>query len=117
MGRSTANESVGGSQTTAFNGTQNESLREELSALAADVEDLIKRAAHLSDDEVSRLKARAREQMAAARDRVDEAAQAMRHRGREAARATDHYVRERPWNAVAIAAGTALVAGWLLRRR
>jgi ElaB/YqjD/DUF883 family membrane-anchored ribosome-binding protein len=37
--------------------------------------------------------------------------------GREAAQSTDKFVREKPWQAVGIAAAIGLVAGLLIRRR
>ncbi|MCB1624000.1 MAG: DUF883 family protein [Pseudomonadales bacterium] len=81
-------------------------IRGELEALLADVQELMQRAGHLTDAEVTELKQRAQEKIASARQSV----------GRGVDAASD-YVERRPWNAVAIAAGLGLLLGLVIGRR
>ncbi|MEN3290978.1 MAG: hypothetical protein V7642_231 [Burkholderiales bacterium] len=92
-------------------------MRSELSNLKNDLDALISRAPGLSDDELSQAHARLMAQFSsmryAAKGLASEASRQL-NRGVET---TTEYVKDRPMQSVAVAVGTGLLLGMLLRRR
>jgi ElaB/YqjD/DUF883 family membrane-anchored ribosome-binding protein len=64
--------------------------------------------------DASVLREQLRRRIGAARARLDGAHNTMRARAANAVAGADDYVRENPWETVAIVGGLALVTGWLL---
>lgn len=93
------------------------SLRSELSSLKSDLDALVNRAPSLSDDELSQAHARLMAQFSslryAAKGIASEASRQL-NRGVET---TTEYVKDRPIQAVAVAAGAGLLLGMLFKRR
>jgi ElaB/YqjD/DUF883 family membrane-anchored ribosome-binding protein len=81
------------------------------------VEDLIKASTSLTGDDLARAKANLSARVAAARAFVEEMPGAISDRTRNTVKVADGYARERPWQAIGIAAAVGLLIGVLLGRR
>ena len=95
----------------ARNGETRDFAGHELRAFLADVEELVKRVANISDAEVARVRVKVANGLNDARRAATDAAANLRERARVAMDATDEYVRGRPWAAIGIAAALGLVIG------
>lgn len=85
--------------------------------LVADVEDLVKKVAHVDDEEIAEIRSKVEDTLAKAKTTADEGISAVRGRAEEASEATDVYVRENPWAAIGIAAAIGIVIGFVAGRR
>lgn len=83
-----------------------EKLMQDLKAVVADTEDLIKATASQTGEHVEKVRARAEQSLRAARAGLQSAGVQI-----------DRQVREHPWTAVGVAAGLGLVLGILLARK
>jgi len=92
-------------------------LAEDLKALIADAEELLKATAGAAGERISAARARAEETLRAAKSKLAEAQDDVVGHAREAAKVTDDYVREHPWGAVGIAAAAGLLVGLLISPR
>lgn len=92
-------------------------LSSEFHDLVADVEDLVKKVANVSDAEVARVRARVEKTLAAAKTAATESASRARTYAREASTATDEYVHESPWTAISLAAAVGVLIGFIAARR
>ena len=88
----------------------------EISRLIADVQDLLGRMVHVADPEIARLRARVESTLANLRKAASERAGEVRRQAKAAILSGDDYVRERPWQAVGIAAVAGLVVGVLVAK-
>ena len=93
-----------------------DTLKEDVRTLTTDMEQLLKATASQTGQQIAQVRARAEESIRAARIRLAEAQESALVRTRAAAKATDDYVRENPWQTLAIAAAAALLLGFLLAR-
>ena len=84
----------------------NRNLMDDLRAVIADAEELLRATADQAGPRVQEARARAEESLRSARERLE-----------GAGRQLDAQVREHPWAAVGIAAGFGLVIGILLSRK
>lgn len=89
----------------------------EVGRLIADVEDLVKKVAHVTDAEIARVRDKVAKTLVATRESVQQGAVRVRESGRKVANVTDTYVHERPWTALGIAAAVGLLVGVLSARR
>lgn len=92
-------------------------LMEDLSAVVADAEELLKATASQTGERITAARARAEETMKAAKVRLAEAQDAMLDKAKYAAKETDAYVHENPWKAAGIAAAVGVLIGALISRR
>ena len=81
-------------------------LMDELRAVIADAEELLRATADQAGPKVQEVRARAEESLRNAREHLQGAGKQL-----------DSQVREHPWAAVGIAAGIGLIAGILLSRK
>jgi len=81
-------------------------LMDDLRALIADAEELLRATADQAGPRVQEARARAEESLRSARERLQGAGKQL-----------DAQVREHPWAAVGVAAGIGLIAGILLSRK
>jgi ElaB/YqjD/DUF883 family membrane-anchored ribosome-binding protein len=93
------------------------SAREEFNKLAADVEDLVRKLAHVTDGDIARVRQRVEEKLASTRRVVEQGAARARAGGRQIAESADGYVHEKPWTALGIAAAVGLLIGVLSSSR
>ena len=96
----------------------------EIKSLIADVEDLMARIADLKDADVVRVRSKVQRAVDATKQSLADGAEAIRQRAQDVAKhaqdvasTADDYVRERPWQAVGIAALVGAVVGILATRR
>ena len=88
-------------------------LVEDLKAVVADAEELLKASASHTGERIAAARAKAEESLKAAKARLDEQEGAVMAKTRAAA---EDYVRANPWKAVGIAAGAAFVLCLLATR-
>ena len=92
------------------------SLRSELASLKSDLDALVNRAPNLSDEELAQAHARMMQQFSslrfAAKGIADQASRQL-NRGMES---TTEYVKDKPMQSLAVAAGAGLLLGLLFRR-
>jgi len=93
-----------------------EKLMEDLRAVVADAEELVKATANQTGERIAAARAKAEESLKAAKVRLAEQEGAVMAKTRAAAKATEDYVRANPWKAVGIAAGAGFVLCLLATR-
>ncbi len=91
-------------------------LVEDLKAVVADAEELLKATANQTGERITAARAKAEESLKAAKARLAEQEGAVMAKTRAAAKATEDYVRANPWKAVGIAAGAGFVLCLLATR-
>jgi ElaB/YqjD/DUF883 family membrane-anchored ribosome-binding protein len=96
-----------------------DSLLEDLQAVIADAESLLRATAHQAGEKVHEARAQAEESILAARKRLGQLKKTALKRGGELVEETDDYVHENPWRVIGMAAGAGLLVGLLcsLNRR
>jgi ElaB/YqjD/DUF883 family membrane-anchored ribosome-binding protein len=94
-----------------------EKLMQDLKLVVQDVEELLKATASQTGEKIAAARARAEESLRGAQRHLFEAGDEAAARARAGADAADEYVRDNPWQAVAIAAGVAFIIGLLVGRR
>jgi ElaB/YqjD/DUF883 family membrane-anchored ribosome-binding protein len=89
----------------------------EIKSLIADVEDLMARIADLKDADVVRVRGKVQRAVDATKQSLADGAEVIRQRAQDVASTADDYVRDRPWQAIGIAALVGAVVGILATRR
>jgi len=92
-------------------------LMEDLRAVVADAEELLKATADQTGERIAAARGKAEESLKAARARLDEQETALMVKTKAVAKATEDYVKDNPWTSVGIAAAAGLVLGILAKRR
>jgi len=90
---------------------------EEWKNLVADVEDLVKKVAHVDDEEIAEIRAKVEDTLQKAKGTAAQGISAARERAEDVSEATDEYVRDNPWAAIGIAAAVGIVIGFVAGRR
>jgi ElaB/YqjD/DUF883 family membrane-anchored ribosome-binding protein len=91
-------------------------LRDDLRLLATDMEQLLKATANNTSSRMSAVRARAQESLSAAKARVTDAQENAWARACSASKASSEYVRDNPWQVLAVVAAAGLVLGFFLAR-
>jgi ElaB/YqjD/DUF883 family membrane-anchored ribosome-binding protein len=97
--------------------TPNGASPSEIGNLIADIEEVLGKASHIVDLDVSRLRDSLRHKLAAAKAGLSEGGRKITKAASSAATATDDYVHASPWQAMGIAAVAGVAVGFLLARR
>ena len=92
-------------------------LVDDLSAVLAEAEDMLKRAAAETGDKARDLRSQVETKLLRAKLRLQEIEGEAVDRAKAAARVTDDYVHDNPWQAIGVAAAVGLAIGLLLNRR
>lgn len=92
-------------------------LIRDLRAVVEDADALLRATAGEAGEKVQQARSRAEQTVRAARERLSGLERDVAQASREAAQQADRYVHEKPWQAVATAAGIALIIGLILGRR
>ena len=92
-------------------------LMNDLKAVAADAEALLAATASDASERVREARQRATASLKKARDRVEVLERQVKDRATEAAHELDHYVHDKPWHAIAAAAGIGALIGLLIGGR
>ena len=87
-------------------------LADDLHALVSDAEALLRATAGQAGEKASEARERAEESLQALRDRMSGLEDVVKGRAKQ----VDGYVRDNPWQALAIAGGVALLVGILMGR-
>jgi len=90
-----------------------EDIATELRSLMSELEDTL---ADGTQADAVALRAQLRKRLDVARERLNETRDAVRQRAETALSDADDYVRENPWQTIAIVGGIALIAGALVAR-
>jgi ElaB/YqjD/DUF883 family membrane-anchored ribosome-binding protein len=90
---------------------------QEVPNLTVDVQDLLGRIAHVADPEIARLRAKIERGLTTAKTTLADGTNRVQRHAKDVMTAGDSYVRDRPWQAVGIAAAAGLVVGFLAARR
>jgi len=90
---------------------------EDLKAVVADAEELLKATAGQTGERIEAARAKAEESLKAAKARLGEEESAVMEKTKAAAKAAEDYVRTNPWTAVGITAAACFVLGILVGRR
>jgi ElaB/YqjD/DUF883 family membrane-anchored ribosome-binding protein len=94
-----------------------ERLVDDVAAVLAEAEEMLKRATLETGDKARDLRSQVETQLLRAKLKLQEIeGQAIDH-AKAAARATDDYVHDNPWQAIGIAAALGLAVGLLMNRR
>ena len=91
-------------------------LVQDLKAVVADAEELLKATASQTGERIAAARAKAEESLKAAKVRLAEQEGAVMGKTKAAAKATEDYVRANPWKAVGIAAAVGFVLCLLATR-
>jgi ElaB/YqjD/DUF883 family membrane-anchored ribosome-binding protein len=89
----------------------------EIKDLIADVEDLMARIADLKDADVVRVRSKVQRAVDATKQSLADGAGTLKQQAQDIASTADDYIRERPWQAIGIAALVGAVVGILATRR
>jgi ElaB/YqjD/DUF883 family membrane-anchored ribosome-binding protein len=87
-------------------------LADDLHALVSDAEALLRATAGQAGEKASEARERAEESLASLRERLTDMEGVVKGRAKQ----VDGYVRDNPWQALAIAGGVALLVGVLMGR-
>jgi ElaB/YqjD/DUF883 family membrane-anchored ribosome-binding protein len=92
-------------------------LMEDLRAVVADAEELLKATADQTGERIAAARGKAEASVKAAKARLDEQDAALRAKTKAVAKCTEDYVRDNPWKAIGIAAAAGFVLRILVTRR
>lgn len=90
---------------------------QEFRNLIADVEELIKRVAHVNDADLARARVKLENSLTTAKTALHNGTERVKTTARQAADTTDQYVHTNPWSAVGIAAAAGAAIAVLLSTR
>ncbi|MES2104785.1 MAG: DUF883 domain-containing protein [Pseudomonadota bacterium] len=89
---------------------------DEMLKLKADLDDLIARLPSLSDIDLNAAKEKLLQQVAVAREATNQATASAREKLNQGAEVAGEYVKEKPLQSVAVAAGVGILIGMLIAR-
>jgi len=92
-------------------------LVDEFSAVLAEAEEMLKRAATETGDKARDLRSQVETKLLRAKLSLQELEGQAVDQAKAAARATDDYVHDNPWQAIGIAAAIGVAVGLLMNRR
>jgi ElaB/YqjD/DUF883 family membrane-anchored ribosome-binding protein len=92
-------------------------LVEDFSAVLAEAEDMLKRAATETGDKARDLRNQVEAKLLTAKLRLQELEGQAIDGAKAAARATDDYVHDNPWQAIGVAAAVGFLVGLVISRR
>jgi ElaB/YqjD/DUF883 family membrane-anchored ribosome-binding protein len=92
-------------------------LIDELNAVIREAESLLKATAANTGDTIQAARKRAEETVRQAKERLSAVEEEALKRARALADDADGFVRDKPWQAVGVAAGLGLILGLLISRR
>jgi ElaB/YqjD/DUF883 family membrane-anchored ribosome-binding protein len=94
-----------------------ERLVDDLAAVLAEAEEMLKRASVETGDKAKDLRSQVETQLLRAKLKLQEMEGEAIDHAKAAARATDDYVHDHPWQAIGIAASVGVLIGLLMNRR
>ncbi|MET0683122.1 MAG: DUF883 family protein [Casimicrobiaceae bacterium] len=94
-----------------------ERLVDDVAAVLAEAEEMLKRASLETGDKARDLRSQVETQLLRAKLKLQEIEGEAIDHAKAAARATDDYVHDNPWHAIGMAAALGLAVGLLMNRR
>lgn len=94
-----------------------EKLVSDLKTVVTDAEGYLRASVGQAGETYTAARGKLEQSLAAAKAQVADIQRALGGKTRAAARATDSYVRERPWESIALGASMGLLVGLLIGRR
>ena len=94
-----------------------ERLVDDVAAVLAEAEEMLKRASLETGDKARDLRSQVEARLLSAKLKLQELEGEAVDRAKAAARATDDYVHDHPWQAIGVAAGIGFAVGLLMNRR
>ena len=94
-----------------------ERLVDDVAAVLAEAEEMLKRASVETGDKARDLRSQVETQLLRAKLKLQEIEGEAVDRAKAAARATDDYVHDHPWQAIGMAAAAGFAIGLLMNRR
>jgi len=88
-----------------------DSASAEFKNFVSDVEDVVKKVAHVSDADVARARAKIQAAISSTKSGFASGAESVKVQAQQAAKYADDYVRESPWQAIGVGAAVAAVLG------
>jgi ElaB/YqjD/DUF883 family membrane-anchored ribosome-binding protein len=92
-------------------------LVDDFSAVLAEAEDMLKKAATETGDKARDLRSQVEAKLLTAKLRLQELEGQAIDQAKAAARATDEYVHDNPWQAIGVAAAVGFLIGLVVSRR
>jgi len=92
-------------------------VRNDMKTLLKDAQDLFREATLATGEKADELRSRGAVMLDAAMEMAQDVQAVALEKGKKAAESTDEFVREHPWQAVAVSAGIGLLVGMLLSRK
>lgn len=92
-------------------------LADDFRAVVSDAEQLLRHAAREAGDGYNEARQRLEASLATAREELGAMQQSVADGARRAGRVTDGYVRNHPWESIAVGAGIGMLIGLLIGRR
>jgi ElaB/YqjD/DUF883 family membrane-anchored ribosome-binding protein len=89
----------------------------ELKNLISDVEELLARVANVKDDDISQLRGKVQDTFDSIKSGLTDKVDAIGDQARRTAESADDFIRDRPWQAIGVAALVGVVVGVLAARR
>ncbi|MCV2364197.1 DUF883 family protein [Paucibacter sp. DJ1R-11] len=102
---------------SSINQSQKDRLMDDLHAVVAEAESLLRATAGSASEGASELRAKVQASLDRAKRNLHDLQDAAVDKAKAAGRATDHYVHENPWQSIGVAAGVGLLLGMLIARR
>ncbi len=102
---------------TEIAGDGRERLVDDVAAVLAEAEEMLKRASVETGDRARDLRSQVETQLLRAKLKLQEIEGEAIDHAKAAARATDDYVHDHPWQSIGIAAAAGLLVGLLMNRR
>jgi ElaB/YqjD/DUF883 family membrane-anchored ribosome-binding protein len=102
---------------TSTTSADNGKLVQDIKAVVADAEAILRATAGQTGEEVAELRATMAARLADAKTRLVAVEEAVVEKARLAAKATDEYVHDNPWQSVIIAGGIGFLIGYLASSR
>lgn len=102
---------------SSINQSQKDRLMDDLHAVVAEAEGLLRATAGSASEGASELRAKVQASLDRAKRNLHDLQDAAVDKAKAAGRATDHYVHENPWQSIGVAAGVGLLLGMLIARR
>jgi ElaB/YqjD/DUF883 family membrane-anchored ribosome-binding protein len=96
--------------------TSKEKLINDLKTLVGDAEELLRATTSQAGEKVTAARQRIEQSLIDGKRALADAEKALVETSKEYADIADDYIRENPWNAVALAAGVGLLFGLMIRR-
>lgn len=111
------NESGNGRQRWQSTSSEPETLSDEVKNFIADIEDVVQRAANVTDADVARMREKVLAAVSSTSSKVAMTTEAVKERAKQASQYADEYVHESPWRAICIAGALGVFTGIMAGRR